>query len=402
MAINAYERETLKNYFIRNGGFVGLSETESKLYNNISQNKFRGFAPEEEIDCKAPGGMQTIFFNLMGFPKKDYEKSPTGKIESYLIYLVTLFKNDIELTNREYNYLNQFVKYYEFESLEDMVEYIEPLIYPKYNLSDVLLTFSIYSYFLENDKEIELKKFVSSLKLGNIYELFEEKNMNLAIEYVKKKLLPTVEIVDEHPILINDNCLQIPHNMSIMWSDLVIIGILGLKFKGLYRPHLQLGNYLKYKMQGNLIGVNSSALLTDEIHRRKFRCKNLLDFWGIKEENFPTVSFKRGYTIYPFFDTHNSFIPKDDDSVKSQKVYCIWFSNGSYLITDIRTFEYVYRAIPNINFTDKYMSRFGISDRTLACIEQNGVIVPVAETLTNSYPVDSNFSNLTSSNLGVL
>lgn len=403
MAIGNYEREVLKNYFIRNGGFAGFSESETKLYNNISQTKFRGFADESRpIDVKAPGGMQTVFYNLMGFPTVPLESSPTGLIESYAVYLATVLNNDANLTNREYTHLEAFAKYYKFSNVDEFINKINPLIFQKYTLSDILLTFSIYSYFLENAKEAQLKKFVMDLKLNTIYDLFDGEPLEKTIDYMKKKLLPPIEEVVEFPILINDSCIQIPVGREILWRDLVIIGTLGLKYKGLYRPYLQLGAYMNYKMRGNLMGLNPAVLSIDDIHRRRFGCKNLLEFWGINDDEFPEVSYQKGYTIYPFFDSNGNYIPKDATQIKSKKLYCIWFASNAYVIVDTKILEYVHRNIPYIEFTEKYESRFQVRNVALPCIVANGVMTPLAETLTIKPPKDGNYCNLTSYNLGVM
>lgn len=400
MVVTGYERESIKNYFYRNGGFTGLADNEPRLYNGLAQAKYRGFSPEDGIDGAAPGGMQTIFYNIMGFRKMAHRNSPTGFIESYAVHLVTLKANGVQLTNRENNHLEDFVKYYKFNSVEEMEKEVKPIIFPKHTLSDIILTYGLYSYFFENKKEDLVKAFVSKLKLKDINEVFDEENLNKVVEYIKKHLLPTITEVADKNIVITDMVIEIPNTRVIMWKDLVITCLLGLKYRGLYHPQLQLGTYLKSKMQGNLINLAPGILAVDDIYRRKYGFSDFLKFWGINPETFLEVSTKKGYTIYPFYNLDGAYSPKEGPN-KVTKLYCIWFADDTYVVTDANMMEHIYDKIPIITFTDQYQSKMVQPGYRLPCVSMRGIMTPMVETLTTSFPKDGYFHNLTSYNLGV-
>ena len=397
-AINQYERETIKNFFIRNGNFSGFNDSEPKLYNALAQAKYKGF-PEEEIDPKAPGGMQTVFYNLMGFRNVNFKESTTGKIESYAVHLITLKVNEVKLTAREQSHLKEFIEYYGFQSEDEFSQVIKPLRFPKNTLSDILLTFSIYSYFLENRDEYKIREFITKLNLDNIYEAFTEENMEKIVEFVKKILPPIVES-EEVEMMISGNQVAIPKDRKIMWKDLVITSTLGLKYKGLYQPMLQMGAFMHYKLHGNLLYLSPSVLATDDIYRRRYGFKNVLEFWNINNSDFPEMSHVKGYMVYPFYNLNGQFAPIDGP-YKTTKLYCVWFTDDTYLITDVKMLEHVYRKIPQISFSDKYQSKYIPIGYRMPCVLMNNNLIPIAETLSIQPPRDNNYYNLTSYNLGM-
>lgn len=400
MIANSYEREVIKNYFYKNGGFSGFVDGEPRLYNSLAQAKYRGFGKEDEVDGKAPGGMQTVLYNIMKFRKVPKADAPMGFIESYAVHLVTLTANGVQLTKREENHLNDFVSYYGFSDLNEMEGFIKPSVFPRYTLSDILLTYSIYSYFFENKKEDLVKGFVNKLKLKDIYEVFDPEPLEKTVEYMKKHLLPNIEEVEDSSIIITDMIIEIPKSKKIMWKDLVITCLVGLKYRGLYHPQLQLGAYLKYKMQGNIINLPAPLIAVDDIYRRRYGLDNFLDFWGIEPNTFIEVTTKKGYTIYPFYNLNGQYAPKEGPG-RTHKLYNIWFADDTFVVTDAKVMEHVYDKIPIITFTDNYQSKLVNPGYRLPCVAMKGIMTPIVETLTINHPRDGYFHNLTAYNLGI-
>lgn len=392
MRITWFDVELLKNYFIRNGGFTGFSEKEAKLYSALSQEKFKGGEGfGKSIDLKAPGGMQTVFYSLMGLTPLEYDKSPTGTIEPYAIFLFTLWNNNVNMSKREVTYMNEFLKYYGFKSIADAVEELPIPKFPNYHLADVLLTCGVYT--LIKDKTPEIISFIQSLKLPNYVQLITEPYFTKISNFIKK-YLPPIE-VSNSGVVITEALISVPESMQIIWKDLILMSVLGLKYKGLYRPQLQLGAYMHYKLRSNLLDIDPNILIIDEVHRRRYNFDSIKEFWGV--EKMIELTYSSKYFIFPFYNYNKEFTGKE-----TEELYCIFFPPEDSIIVDKSVLGQIHPKIPQIVYTGNYSSKYYNVGYRLPCIEKNGKPVPVTEGIWDTRPLDNDFRNLTSQNLGLV
>ena len=390
-----YESEVLKNYFIRNGSFSALSDRESRLYNNLAQAKFKNFGGNPLIDVDAPGGMQTLLYRVMGLKPIEKEGKPQNKVEAYAVYLAMLVSNGVELTRREQNHLDKFLDYYSYDSVQDMAKDLDLPQLPYYTLADTILTAGIYS-LLEGSKEEQFKEFVNTLEFKDIMDLLTTKYQE-CVDYLAK-LLPEITYVPSGgDVLIKEDMITVPETMNIMWQDLIIMCTLGLKYRGLYHPQLQLGVYLRYKFQGNLLFLDPELILIDDIYRRRYGLKNLLEFWGVSEP-FPVVSMTKGYVLFPFFAKGENLTGSDK---RVEELYYLWTPEQHSMVLDEWMLGIVYPHLPNLVFTDDYRSKYVASGYVIPCLVKDGVTTPLPEALVDSVPANGDFSILTAYNLGL-
>ena len=390
-----YEIEVLKNYFIRRGGFTGLNDRESKMYNNLAQAKFKNFNGEPIIDVKAPGGMQTLFYAMIGFPDKQVKGLPFDRIEPYAVFLMNLKENGVKLTNREKIHLENFVEYYGYSSEEEMREVVQPIKFVEYTLSDTLLTAGVFS-LMEGRREGEFREELNKRGFKDPYAWIDENYEE--VKEILEKLLPPIKLTDDkNKVLIKEGLIIIHEDMKIMWKDLILMTALGLKYRGLYRPQFQLGAYVTERMTGNLMNLHSGILMCDEIHRRKFGLKNILEFWGVSEP-FPEVSVTKGYTIYMYYGQGEFYTGSDGNL---QSLYCILTPDMNQIVVDDFMLGYIHPHIPSMFYTDDYKSELINNGYLVPCVIKQGVPVPISEAIVGRVPRDGDFSNLTSYNLGL-
>ena len=393
-----FEAEVIKNYFIVNGGFSGISENESRLYNYLAQlkyhNRFKDFGIN--LDINAPGGMNTVLFRVMGY-------SPTTplKVEPYAFHLGELKRNIVKMSNREKKDLKEFTEYYGYgDDIDKFIEDMEVELYPRYDYNDVWLSMTIYS-MVKNSSRMKkyqaivaeiLKKDGSSDVLRIIIENMSE------IENKLKELLPRIEVVDiGTPALITEVVIQIPKNIQILWSDIILMLSLGFSYRGLYKPTLQLGVKFYHLLTNNVMFLDANILIRDEIYRRKFKFPSLPTFWGI-EGKYPQLTYDTGYVIYPIVDT-GQITGREGYT----DVYVIW-KEGYNLFTDEKTLPIIYPHLHRLTLTDNYYSeKIGVSEGYLVpCIAtDDGTVIPIVEYLFHTVPSNNDFYNLTAYNVGI-
>lgn len=387
------EEEILKNYFIVNRGFTGISESESRLYNFLSQRKHSGKI--RNLDREAPGGMNTVFFNVMGYsPKTEKE------VEPYSYYLATLRKNNLDMTNKEKNDLQAFATYYNYESVKDFIKELNPKEYKKYNYNDIWLTLSIF-HLIENN-QIRLKKYQNF-----ILQLFNKNPNNTIIELIDnhedkiikflKSLLPEIKINKEDLVYVTELNITYPKNYEVFWKDITLMLTLGFKYRGLYRPELQLGFKYHHLMTMTYMFYNTNSLIEDDIYRRLFKFETFEEYWGL-EGNFPQLSYNSDFILFPILDEG-----KRTGLGEPSKAYTVW-KDGFFLLTDELSLITIYPHLPRLELTDEYYSKIMGQEPgfKVPCIPNtDGVLMPLCEVLFNIYPMDDDFYNLTSFNMGV-
>lgn len=392
----AYLRMIAKNYYIRNGSFKHFNKVEKKNYLRLAQYKRRLQAGEIEmekgdpnIDPEAPGGMQTILYETLGFPTTKIEGV---RIEAYAYFLATLEKNGLEMDTYQSRHLEEFKEFY--KDLGVYVDLCGVPQFPVYSKYDCIVTTGVYTV-LEGEKQEEFNKWVEKeLKAKSVHSLIKE-HYEKCVEKLKE-LLPEIKREEgKSRALITENAIFIPEIRQILWKDIIVMLTMGLKYKGLYRPQLQLGAYLTNKVVGNLADLNSNIIFSDDIYRRRFKMDSIVEFWGLETE-FPIISKEKGFAVFPFYDKGNYTGEKD----RVNKLFLIRTEEYG-MVTDEAILEYIYPQLKNLVFSKDYKSQFYKPGFMIPCIPHQEMLMPITEALFGVIPRNGGFTNLTRQNLGI-
>lgn len=385
--IDAYEMEVLKNYFQIEGSFAGMYKKESRLYNNIAQLKYREVEEVAgiPIDTKAPGGMYPVLYALMG--AQNY-KNDKVDIVYYAYHLLTMKVNGVKLTKGEESQLDEFTEYYNFETIEDFINAVEPEKMEEYTMKDILVTHCINVAMGMKRRTILTDK-ISEAGITDLPTLLEYKE-----EFIKliKHLVPPVTVTEEQDFSVSESGIRIPKDVNILWEDLLLMNASGTEYRALYRPIHQIDMYMPSRLQGHILFIDTMVMLRDDRYRRKFGLSNLMGYWGV-EEPYLEVTGTRDYVIFPYLD-QGAYVPK------AEQIYCIWKPPHSIYVDRV-VLDYIIPMIHELTFTDKYISEFAAQTPGvyLASVPHNGVYVPVGERIFGRPPKDNNYTNLTRYNL---